>query len=202
MAAVLAILALLSSACVCSLASCSPPADGPVDSSPTAVRRNLPYPRPLQPRAMVVQRLPLRPLPPRPYPLRPGTRIPYLPFFRVMPAPPLPPPAPAPLATSPPPAPASSSKDSKVKVHSGLENSSEAQVEVLPVNLVVDVDVLATGILDLLNTLDETGLLPADEATKQFKSSLESAKEGEHRVFQVDPKSVNVILNELIKSQM
>lgn len=153
----------------------------------------------------------LRPLPPRPYPVRPGMRIPYLPFFRVMDAPTNQTPplqdgkqedtteAPAPVEVSPD---AEESSSKKLLVKTALDNKSEAEVEVLPVTLVVDMDVLATGVLDLLNTLEETGMLPDDEEAQQFKAALQGAKEGEHQVFEVDPRSMNVIFGELMKSQM
>jgi hypothetical protein len=90
----------------------------------------------------------------------------------------------------------------KLQVKSGLDNKSEAEVEVLPVTLVVDLDVLATGVLDLLNTMDESGLLPDSDETLALRAALETAKEGERSVFEVDPNSMNIILSEIMKSHM
>ena len=162
-------------------------------------------------RPVYVGRPVLRPLPPRPYPTRPGTRIPYLPFFRVMGAPVSPSLAAGDGkqrtekdgvedATESPGAGRTISK--KVQVESGLDNKSEAEVEVLPVTLVVDMDVLATGVLDLVNTLEESGLLPDDDEAQEFRTALQSAKEGERQVFEVDPSSMNVIFAEIMKSHL
>lgn len=97
---------------------------------------------------------------------------------------------------------ADETKTKKLLVKSGLDNKSEAEVEVLPVTLVVDMDILATGLLDLMNTLEETGMLPDDDEARDFRTVLQNAKEGERQIFEVDPASMNVIFGEIMKSQI
>lgn len=143
----------------------------------------------------------LRPLPARYYPVTPQKTIQGLPFLQVMGGPA------SQTSTSATASPgqddtSGGTTEKKLKVKSGLENSSEAEVEVLPVTLVLDLDILATGVLDLLNTLDASGVLPADEQMEIFKSTLLNAKKGEHQVFEVDPKSMNVIFTELMKAHV
>lgn len=174
------------------------------------VRNAPPYRRPLYyaPRPPVRQyyapRPFLRPLTAPYYPTTPQKTIQGLPFLQVVGGPASQ--AGTTVTTSPEhlePEDATGPKTgNKLKVKSGLENSSEAEVEVLPVTLVLDLDVLATGMLDLLNTLAASGILPADEQMEIFKSTLVNAKQGEHQVFEVDPKSMKIILNEIMKAHV